>query len=51
VAFVDGHVETRGRGWLAPSFGDVAKMEKVRLGYVGDQLQDAQKQDEFYDLF
>lgn len=51
VAFVDGHVETRGRGWLSPAFGDVAKMEKIRLGYVGDQLQDALKQDEFYDLF
>lgn len=51
VAFVDGHVETRGRGWLAPGFGDIPKMEKARLGYVGDQLQNAQSQDEWYDRF
>ena len=50
VAFVDGHVETRGRGWLAPSFGDAAKMDKARLGYVGDQLDDLTHQDDWYDL-
>lgn len=50
VAFVDGHVETRGRGWRAPSFGDAAKMDKARLGYVGDQLHDPTVQDEWYDL-
>ena len=50
VAFADGHVETRGRGWLAPSFGDVAKMEKARLGYVGDQLNDPVHRDDWYDL-
>lgn len=50
VAFADGHVETRSRGWLAPSFGDVAKMEKIRLGYVGDQLTNPATQDEWYDL-
>ena len=49
VAFADGHVETRGRGWLAPGFGDIQKMEKARLGYVGDQLQNLNFQDEWYD--
>lgn len=50
VAFADGHVETRGRGWRAPAFGDVSKMDKARLGYVGDQLADPGFQDEWYDL-
>ena len=49
VAFADGHVETRGRGWLAPSFGDIPKMEKARMGYVGDQLSNPLFQDEWYD--
>ena len=49
VAFLDGHVETVRRGWRAPSFGDAARMEKVRLGYVGDRLTDPQFQDEWYD--
>jgi prepilin-type N-terminal cleavage/methylation domain-containing protein/prepilin-type processing-associated H-X9-DG protein len=49
VAFLDGHVETRARGWRAPGFGDVKKMEKVRLGYVGDNLTDSNLQDEWYD--
>ena len=49
VAFADGHVETRGRGWLAPAFGDVQKMEQSRLGYVGDQLNNLTYQDEWYD--
>ena len=50
VGFADGHVETRGRGWLAPSFGDAQKMEKARLGYIGDQLNQPTVQDEWYDL-
>ncbi len=49
VAFADGHVETKGRGWLAPGFGDVQKMEKARLGYVGDRLNDPAYRDEWYD--
>jgi prepilin-type N-terminal cleavage/methylation domain-containing protein/prepilin-type processing-associated H-X9-DG protein len=49
VAFLDGHVETKSRGWRAPGFGDVARMEKVRLGYVGDNLTDPKLQDEWYD--
>ena len=49
VAFADGHVESRGRGWLAPGFGDLPKMEKARLGYIGDQLQNLNFQDEWYD--
>ena len=49
VAFADGHVETRGRGWLAPGFGDIPKMEKARLGYIGDQLNNQNFQDEWYD--
>jgi prepilin-type N-terminal cleavage/methylation domain-containing protein/prepilin-type processing-associated H-X9-DG protein len=51
VAFMDGHVETRGRGWRAPGFGDAARMDKVRLGYVGDNLTDPKLQDEWYDRF
>lgn len=49
VAFLDGHVESRRRGWLAPAFGDVKRMEKERLGYVGDNLSDKSRQDEWYD--
>jgi len=49
VAFLDGHVESRGRGWKPPAFGDVDLMEKKRLGYVGDNLTDPAKQDEWYD--
>lgn len=49
VAFLDGHVESRGRGWKAPAFGDIAAMERHRLGYVGDNLHDPQLQDEWYD--
>ena len=49
VAFADGHVETRGRGWLAPPWGDIPKMEQARLGYVGDRLNDPTYQDEWYD--
>ena len=50
VAFVDGHVETMRRGWKAPFFGDVPRMETARLGYIGDRLNDPQWQDEWYDL-
>jgi prepilin-type N-terminal cleavage/methylation domain-containing protein/prepilin-type processing-associated H-X9-DG protein len=52
VAFLDGHVETRGRGWKPISpffFGDAARMEKERLGYVGDSLDNPALQDEWYD--
>ena len=49
VAFLDGHVETRRRGWNAPAFGDVARMEKERLGYVGNRLTDPPFRDEWYD--
>ena len=49
VAFLDGHVETRRRGWKAPSFGDIARMEKEQLGYVGDRLDDPEFQDEWFD--
>jgi len=51
VAFLDGRVESRRRGWLAPAFGDIARMEKERLGYVGDNLTDPDRQDEWYDRF
>ena len=51
VAFLDGHVETKARGWIAPGFGDAALMEKHRLGYVGDNLSDPVKRDEWYDRF
>lgn len=49
VAFLDGHVETIRRGWRAPMFGDVARMDKARLGYIGDRLSDPAFQDEWYD--
>lgn len=49
VAFLDGHVETVRRGWRPPSFGDAARMDKERLGYVGDRLDDPVFQDEWYD--
>ncbi len=49
VAFLDGHVESWGRGWIAPGFGDVARMEKERLGYVGNNLSDPILRDEWYD--
>ncbi len=49
VAFLDGHVETRARNWRAPGFGDVSRMERVRLGYVGENLTDPLLQDEWYD--
>lgn len=49
VAFVDGHVETRIGGWKAPSYGDAARMQKEHLGYIGFNLEDPAKQDEWYD--
>lgn len=49
VAFLDGHVEARGRGWNAPGFGDAAKMQKARLGYIGERVSDPQFQNEWYD--
>lgn len=61
VAFLDGHVETRGRqNWMrlesAPSLfdgipvGQAAKMDKKRLGYVSDgNLGNSALQDELYD--
>lgn len=49
VAFLDGHVETRGRGWNAPGFGDITKMNAKRLGYIGDRLNDPLFQNEWYD--
>jgi prepilin-type N-terminal cleavage/methylation domain-containing protein/prepilin-type processing-associated H-X9-DG protein len=49
VAFLDGHVETWGKGWLAPSFGDIAKMQKEQVGFVGNTLNDPLRQDEWYD--
>lgn len=49
VAYLDGHVETTKRGWKAPGFGDVVKMQKARLGYVGERLDDPQYQNEWYD--
>ena len=49
VAFLDGHVETMRRGWKAPAFGDAVRMDKERLGYIGDRLTDPEFQDEWYD--
>ncbi|MEZ6058462.1 MAG: DUF1559 domain-containing protein [Planctomycetaceae bacterium] len=49
VAFLDGHVETRIRGWKAPSYGDTARMQQKQLGYIGFNLEDPTRQDEWYD--
>ncbi len=49
VAFLDGHVETWGHGWKAPAFGDVARMKREQLGYVGNRITDPAFQDEWYD--
>jgi len=49
VAFLDGHVESWPRSWRAPAFGDVARMEQARLGYIGFSLDNPKLQDEWYD--
>lgn len=61
IAFLDGHVETRGRqswmriesspgAWDGIPAGQAAKMEKKRLGYASDgNLGNPAKQDELYD--
>ena len=49
VAFLDGHVESWSRGWKAPSFGDIQRMQKEQLGFVGNSLNDPDLQDEWYD--
>jgi prepilin-type N-terminal cleavage/methylation domain-containing protein/prepilin-type processing-associated H-X9-DG protein len=49
VAFLDGHVESRGRRWKEPAFGDITRMLKEHLGYVGDRLGDPVWEDEWYD--
>ena len=59
VAFLDGHVESRSRSWQAPALlydSEEARqvirerMNKEQLGYVGDNLQDPERRDEWYDL-
>ncbi len=50
VAFLDGHVETRGRGWKPPAFGNSARMERENLGYVSETIGDPDREDEWYDL-
>jgi len=52
VAFLDGHVESWGFGWKQnnPSWNDTERMQKERLGYVGLSLDNADLQDEWYDL-
>jgi len=53
VAFLDGHVESRRRSMVRgnpPSiYNDYDRIEKERLGYIGDNLSDPQRQDEWYD--
>jgi prepilin-type N-terminal cleavage/methylation domain-containing protein/prepilin-type processing-associated H-X9-DG protein len=57
VAFLDGHVETRGRHWRVDipgpnylSAAQAGRMEEKRLGFVSDgNLADPLKQDELYD--
>lgn len=50
VSFMDGHVETKSFNWKPPSFGDIARMEKEKLGFIGENLNDPLRADEFYDL-
>ncbi len=50
VAFLDGHVETWGFGWKEPGSGNAERMQKERLGFIGNSLQDPLKCDEWYDL-
>jgi prepilin-type N-terminal cleavage/methylation domain-containing protein/prepilin-type processing-associated H-X9-DG protein len=50
VAFVDGHVETWAWGWKVPAFGDITRMQKANVGYIGKTLGDPQREDEWYDL-
>jgi len=49
VAFVDGHVATWGYGFKTPYWGDVARMQKENVGYVGKTLGDPAREDEWYD--
>lgn len=54
VAFLDGHVETRTKGWIdLPTFSYPQEQQDImqdrHLGFVGDNLTDADLQDEWYD--
>ncbi|MCA9055802.1 MAG: prepilin-type cleavage/methylation domain-containing protein, partial [Planctomycetaceae bacterium] len=49
VAFVDGHVDTWGYGFKVPAFGDVARMQREHLGYVGKTIGNPLTEDEWYD--
>ena len=49
VAFLDGHVESWKRGFKPPFWGDVARMEREQLGYIGDRIGDLNHEDEWYD--
>jgi prepilin-type N-terminal cleavage/methylation domain-containing protein/prepilin-type processing-associated H-X9-DG protein len=57
VAFLDGHVETRGRDWRIEvpgtnfiSTGQAGRMDQKRLGFISNgNLSDPLKRDELYD--
>jgi len=51
VAFLDGHVESRPRSWMrgSSSWNDYDRMDQERLGYIGNNLTDPARQDEWYD--
>lgn len=57
VAFLDGHVETRGRDWRIDvpgsnfiSTGQASRMDQKRLGFISNgNLSDPLKRDELYD--
>jgi prepilin-type processing-associated H-X9-DG protein/prepilin-type N-terminal cleavage/methylation domain-containing protein len=54
VAFVDGHVETMMSGWKElPTFSypleQQAKMREKNLGFIGQDLTNPDKEDEWYD--
>lgn len=49
VAFLDGHVETWGLGWRAPTWGDAQRPRAEQLGFIGKSLDDPKLMDEWYD--
>ncbi len=50
IAYLDGHVETAMMSWKEPGYGDGVKMRREQLGFIGTNLEDPEKCDEWYDL-
>jgi len=49
VVFLDGHVDTYSESFRPPGFGDTARMQEENVGYIGFNLGDPAKRDEWYD--